>query len=569
VESLVFTGNRAVSPRRLRPLVETRPAGLLQAGRFRQEVLDRDLRILESFYRAEGYPDVVVGPAEIRFSADRTRVQIAIPIQEGLRLLVGDLTVEGARLLTTAELVAAIPLKPGGPWSEQRAEESRRILERLYARHGHLAAGVLLETDRREGRVEVVFRIREGEGTRIGRILVGGLLTTEERVVRQELPFGPGDPFDPEKLQEAERRLSELGLFERVEVGPLRPQPAPYADVDVTLREGRPWRLDLGAGYSTDQEWRTFLEVGHDNLFGTGRGASVRETLASKGDRSDLVYRARHLFDSAWQSEASLFREQWREIGYRRQTAGGTAGIQRPLFPDRLRGLRSFFTYRLNWVRRYDVDRTLAAADVVAGSQLVASLTPSLILDRRNNPGDPTRGSSHLLSLEVGDGVLGSEVNFVKFQLETRWFLDWLSPTVIALAGRLGLAAPYGGTPALDIADRFKAGGHTTIRGYPEDRVGPVDAVGNPAGGNGRLLLNAEWRFPVWRWLGGVLFVDSGTVTPEAGDLLRGSFKTGVGGGLRVGTPIGPLRVDVGYALNGLPRREDRWHVSFGIGHPF
>ncbi|MCP6725905.1 BamA/TamA family outer membrane protein, partial [Klebsiella pneumoniae] len=89
-------------------------------------------------------------------------------------------------------------------------------------------------------------------------------------------------------------------------------------------------------------------------------------------------------------------------------------------------------------------------------------------------------------------------------------------PTVIALSGRLGLAAPYGGSPALDIVDRFKAGGHTTSRGYPEDRVGPVDAVGNPAGGSGRLLLNAEWRFPVWRWLGGVLFVDSGTVTPEA-----------------------------------------------------
>ncbi|MFA5028660.1 MAG: BamA/TamA family outer membrane protein, partial [Candidatus Methylomirabilota bacterium] len=182
---------------------------------------------------------------------------------------------------------------------------------------------------------------------------------------------------------------------------------------------------------------------------------------------------------------------------------------------------------------------------------------------------EPRRGGSHLISLEVGAPVFGSEVHFTKFQLETRWYLDWLSPTVLALSGRLGLAAPFGGTPALDIDDRFKAGGITTVRGYPEDRVGPADAAGNPVGGNARALLNAEWRFPIWRWLGGALFVDAGTVTPEAGDLVRAKVKTGVGGGLRIATPIGPIRMDVGYALNTLPTREDRWQLTFGIGHPF
>jgi len=569
VEALRFTGNRAVSPGQLRPLIESRPTSLLEAGRFRQELLDRDLRVLEAFYHAEGYPEAAVGPAELSFSPDRSRVRIAVPIQEGPRLLVGRVAVEGTHLLAAAELLAAIPLKPGDPWSPQRAEEARRLAERLYARRGHLAAGVALETAREGERMDVRFRIQEGEAIRIGRIRVGGLLTTQEPVVRRELPFAPGDPFDPEKLQEAERRLAELGIFERVEVGPLRPEGTPYADVDVALREGRPWRLDLGAGYSTDQEWRGFLEVGHDNLFGGANSASLRETVASKGDRSDAVYRSRRLLGTPWEAEASLFREEWQEPGYRRQKAGITAGIQRPLPLQRLPGLRGFLTYRLNWVRRFEVDSTLAAADVVAGSQLVASLTPSLALDRRDDPGEPARGSSHLLSLELGDTAFGSEVKFVKFQLETRWYLDWLSPTVLALAGRLGMAAPYGGTPALDIDDRFKAGGRTSIRGYPEDRVGPVDAAGNPAGGNGRLLLNLEWRFPLWRWLGGVLFVDSGTVAPEADELLQGPWKTGTGAGLRVATPIGPLRVDAGYGLNGLSRRADRWQISFGIGHPF
>ena len=65
------------------------------------------------------------------------------------------------------------------------------------------------------------------------------------------------------------------------------------------------------------------------------------------------------------------------------------------------------------------------------------------------------------------------------------------------MAGRLGLAAPYGSTPALVIQDRFYAGGATTVRGYREDRLGPLDAHGNPVGGNAMALLNLEWRFPI------------------------------------------------------------------------
>ena len=68
-----------------------------------------------------------------------------------------------------------------------------------------------------------------------------------------------------------------------------------------------------------------------------------------------------------------------------------------------------------------------------------------LTLDRRDEPLDPTRGSFHQISLETGARLLGSDVQFVKGWLETRWFFKWPPPTVIALAGRLGLAAPYGG----------------------------------------------------------------------------------------------------------------------------
>ncbi len=583
VHEVAFEGNRSIPATRLRELIQTRPPGFLRRGLFRQDLLDRDVLVLKAFYLTQGFPEASVGPAQVQFSDDRLHAQIMIPISEGPRFVVGNVTVEKSAVVPVPEILDALPLKPGDPWTDERLGEGRRQLERLYGRLGYLRPQIDLEAIRQDGRMDVVVRIQEGSQTRVGRILISGLVSTQEQVIRREVPFKPGDPLNPEALTVAERRLARLGIFDSVEILPLPSPPPPFADVEFRVHEGRPWRLDFGGGYSTDELWRGFLEVGNDNLFGTGRGASLRETVTKDGDRTDAAYREPWLFGTPWSGDLTLFREEKQELGYFRNEAGGAVGAQHllldagyfgkqfagdPILYDRTRGLRGQLRYRLNWVRRSDVDPTLAPADVVAGSQLIGSLTPALTLDLRDSLLDPKHGSWHRVSVELGAPVFGSEVNFVKSELETVWLLDWLPPTTLALAGRLGLATPLGSTPALAIEDRFKAGGSTTIRGYPKDKVGPLDASGNPQGGNARLLFNFEWRTPIWRWLAGAIFLDTGTVVPTVADLGSAAFKTGVGAGIRLNTPVGPLRLDVGYALNPIPG-ESRWQLYFNIGHAF
>ncbi len=584
VEAVSFSGNDSLPSGELAQALQTRlPRFPFRSGAFRQDVLDRDLRVIAALYHGRGFPDVRVGPADLSFSDDRQRVRIAIPIVEGPRLTVGPVAVEGAHAVSTAEILAALPLATGDPWTQERVTQGERAIRALYARRGYLNPDLTTESVRREGAVHLLLRIRERRPTRLGRILVSGLTTTRAEVVKRELPLRPGDPLDPEAVTLAERRLVRLGIFDKVEVAPLPASPPAFSDVEFRLKEGRPWRLDFGGGYSTDGLWRGFLELGHDNLFGTGRGAGIRETVRSDGDRTDLSYREPYLFATPWQGDLTLFREHKREDGYKRQEAGGAVAAQRLLLEaehfgaqhtgdriaiDRTRGLRGQLAYRLNSVRRYEIDPSLAAADVVAGSQLVASLTPALTLDLRDSLINTTRGSRHLLSVEVGTSFLGSEVDFLKGQVETFWYADWLSPTVLVGAARIGLATPFGGTEALAIEDRFKAGGSTTIRGYPQDKVGPLDAVGNPVGGDARILLNLEWRLPIWSWLAAAAFVDTGTVAKNVRDLAIQDFKTGVGGGLRINTPVGAFRLDAGYALNRIPG-EDRWHIYFDFGHAF
>jgi outer membrane protein insertion porin family len=576
VETIAISGNQTIRTADLTERMATRLPGLLRPGIFRQDVLDRDLVTVAAHYRSQGFQDVVVGPADVRFSDDRQRAQIGIPIREGRRLLVGQRTVAGATVLSPREILAAIPFGVGDPWTAQRSTEAQRAIGRLYAQQGFLNAQTTIEvTETEDGHVELVFRIHEGTPTRVGRILVSGLVATQENVVRREIPFKPGDPFSPELLVETERRLSRLGLFERIQVGPLRPPQTPFADVEVTVREGKPWRVEFGVGYGTDRGWRGLLELGHDNLFGTGRSASIRQRVSEDwGDRTDLTFRTPWLFEMPVQGDATLFREREQELGYKRQSAGIAAGVLRELSREPLSDIvriRVGLRYQIERVRRYDIDPTLLAGgpdSIVEGSQIVARITPALILDHRDNLLDPGRGSLSTLSVDVAGPYLGSQVSFVRSRIETAWYLDWLAPVVIAVGARVGLAAPYGNSAALPIEDRFYAGGNSTVRGYEQDKIGPLDAGGNPTGGNGLTILNLEARFPVWRWVSGVAFVDSGAVVPEVGDLPSADFKTGVGGGMRIRTPVGPIRLDVGYALNSIPG-DNRWQLYFGIGQAF
>jgi outer membrane protein insertion porin family len=574
VESVTFTGNQAISGARLAKQIETSRPGLFHPGLFRQGLLDRDIGVVLAFLRSEGYAEATVGPAEVHFSDDRSRARIVIPVKEGPRLAVGVVTIEGARAVTRRELEAALPFKPGTPWEVRQPEDGQRAIERFYAGRGYDGAVVRVATSRQDGSVDIRYDVDEGEQTRIGRILLRGLLLARESVVRRTLPFRSGDVLIPDKLLAGQRRLSDFPAFDSVSIEPLRPPPKPFADVEVSVREKKPWHLDFGLGYSNADGARAFAEIGHDDVFGTGASVSITQHVSAGGDstrwaeRTDVLGRAPYVLGTPWWLDVDLFQQASGQLGYDLAQLGTWIDGHRDLFPERITGLRGDLRYRLESVRYSNVDPTLAASDVTPGQELIGSVTPVLTLDRRDEPLDTKRGSFHQIWIETGARIFGSDVQFVKGRLETRWFFEWPPPTVIALAGRLGLAAPYGGTPALAIQDRFFAGGATTVRGYRQDKLGPLDARGNPTGGNATAILNLEWRFPIWRWFGGAVFVDTGMVTPEISNMQWSAFKTGVGGGLRISTPVGPIRVDVGYGLEPVSG-ESRTQVYVTVGNPF
>ena len=582
VQSIAFEGATSLPAAKLQDQMQTRPAGLIPFGVFRglyvEEQLTRDIQVVRQYLRTQGFAAAEVGPPRTTFSDDRTHVAIVIPVVEGPRKKVAGVVVTGSKLVPLDLIHKAIGYRAGDPWDGIRAEEARRKIEQLYQRRGYRGTTVSLTTADTPDGFQATYAVQEGEVTRVGQILVSGLTVTKLEIVMRELPFKYGDPLTAVDLAEARRRLDATRLFDRVDVEAQGDPDAPYRDVAVALREAKPWRLEFGGGYSTDEGFRGFVTIGQDNLFGTGRSIALRERVSQKGDRTELEYREPWIFGTEWQAEAIAFRERKDEIGFVSDRLGTTLTLQRELLrelfrpeepTDHPRSLRGSLRYRLEQFRRHDIDPDLIQSGAIEErDDLVTSITPSLALELRDQPSDPRSGSFHYASFEVGTTALGGNVDFVKFRLEDSWLIPWPPPTVLAFSTRLGLAAPYGQSNALVIEDRFMAGGSTTVRGYKLDMVGPLDASGNPVGGNMQLLLNLEWRFPIYRWLGGVTFFDAGAVTPTIKDFSLNDFYPGVGGGLRITTPIGPIRLDVGYALRQVDQ-DNRIQVYLTIGQAF
>ena len=105
------------------------------------------------------------------------------------------------------------------------------------------------------------------------------------------------------------------------------------------------------------------------------------------------------------------------------------------------------------------------------------------------------------------------------------------------------------------------------MRGYPYQRLGPLDSSGNPLGGEAMLVGNLELRFPLWQELGGVVFVDAGNAYEDIDVMSFGDLRYTAGLGLRYNTPVGPLRVDWGFQLNPDPNAniaDNDFYLSVG-----
>ncbi len=607
LREVLFSGNLSFRARQLMDLMETRPRQGLRpgGGRLVDDVLDKDMGNLRSFYALAGFHQSRIAKPEIE--VDGSDISLTIGIQEGPQLKVASLLWEGVEALERSpseavsegaasveaeaasllfeEWLVTSPLKEGGPYHPRRVEEAVKSLTTLYRAAGFEWVQVEAEVSwPTESLADITVRVRRGPRMLLDRLIIRGNLETRTEVVRRFVGLKPGEPVSRSRLLEVERRLARLGIFSRVDVN-LSPGEVggTQRDVVVRIEEGRSRRVSYGLGYDSDDGPRGLLGFSHKNLWGRSYGFQLDARVSGTDERYRVLLTQPSLGAWGLPLTYSLFSFDEDRESFQQRSLGLRVEGRKELSFGRLGLAYDFRTIELE-----DVEEPLDRIDPLDREIEISSVIPSLLLDYRDDPFDPRRGWSTALELQYAFPAFSTGANFLKLFVQQTGYFDLGSFGVLAGSLRLGAIEPLEGRFSrvgeenpVPIGERFFAGGRTSHRAYERDLLG-IDGSTRlvetdpetggvellPIGGNGLLLANLEYRFPIVGTLGGTLFLDAGNIWRDWRSVDLDEVRYGAGLGLRYLSPIGPVRLEVGWNLDRqIGEESSEIHLTFG--NPF
>lgn len=618
-----LSGNASVPIEVLRPALTALEDGDI----FTAASLDAAAAGIRGIYLRRGFARVKVDAAANEASASPSgagRVKPAIVITEGPLMTIGTINFSGNTVVATETLAQRIGSRAGQPYYEPAIIQDRENVSAEYLNRGFADAAIEVVPTVVDGsRVDLVFKVTEGPQSIVDHVLIVGNVRTDLRVIEREVQLKEGEPLGLEALFETRRRLGALGLFRRVTIAEMPHGESQRRDVLITVEEAPPTTIGYGGGLELSERLargeggaaedrfelapRGFFEVGRRNLGGKNRSVnlytrlSLRSDFDEDGDGNPFgfaeyrvigTYREPRTFGWAADVTITAAVEQGVRSTFNFARKGTNAEILRRLSPR----TRATARYTFATTRIFDQQLTeaeeQARIDRVFPQVRLSALSSSIARDTRDDALEPTRGFFLSGEGSVAARALGGDVGFMKSYLQAQGYRRLFADRRIILAGRLGLGMADGfprevptvdadGNRILEViedlpaSERFFAGGDTTVRGFALDRVGSdrtLTAAGFPRGGNGLVLLNAELRVPVWRDLGAAFFVDSGNVFERVTQIDVADLRTTLGLGIRYRSPVGPLRLDVGFKLD---RKEfagileDRQAFHFSFGHAF
>jgi outer membrane protein assembly factor BamA len=452
-------------------------------------------------------------------------------------------------------------------------------------------------------------------------VIIAGELRTREGIIESALHFRPGDVLDPDKLAESQRNLQTLGIFTRVTVEPLVPTHVDAEkDVVVSVDERPTYEITAGPGFSLVDGPRAAGEFVWSNVSGLGVDFVVQGKLnyfnwsypvlfapsgpdqlqpqpglAGFGGHVNVGLRDPRLyFAQPYQvaAHADVVAERVNRPAYRFSRFAVLGGLDWRVAGPLTFGF-SLSPFEVDDIRKQQGLETiitrLSQTDLQQlrfedGITRLATLTPALTLDLRDNASSPHSGFLLAATTEVAHDLGGNFSTFyAKPTVTANVYVPLTARVTLALSARGGRVYPLESNSYTVPPKRFFLGGANTLRGYPEDGLTPDDrrtvldkevqncqALSNPVGcseaakvaeqgallpsegGQAFVLYKGELRFPVVGDLEGGLFVDAGNLWLDTrfANLRPGNLVYTPGAGIRYGTPVGPIALDVGINPN-------------------
>ncbi len=577
VQGIKFSGNKSISSGILGLLMETKSVGGFarifgkRGPEFSSDVLTQDLDRIKSFYQREGFLDAKIGAVSENADKSKKTVKLVIPVDEGrpirIRAVTYTLTpptnlAEDAFQRIVKNFTRSRLAAPQSRFRDSAVMLDQLALVRAMGNIGYpyATAAPELSVSRADFLVDLNWKIASGPRCVFGDLRVVGVTQIPGRLIERQSACHIGDTFRLRLVEQSQQQVYGLGVFQVATVTPtFTASRDSVVPVEIFVKDSKRFTTKLGLGYGTEDQFRVFSESKFLGFMGGARALA----LSIKHSYLEPYHVTATVTQPAFPTprttvSVSPFLWRQREPSFTVNRFGGSIGAVHQ-FSRRLGGS---VTYSLEQVK---VDQSILTAvldssglgDVYNKSQIIFGSS----FDNSGPMFNPRHGFYNANSFAISGLGFGSKTRYTKLLIDLRRYQP-LSLFVFATRIKLGGIRPYGDASVVPVEERFYSGGSSSVRGWARSELGPLEA-GIPVGGLSLLEGSAELRFPIVGILSGVVFGDLGNVWTESYTYKLAEIRYAAGAGIRITTPIGPIRLDVARPVADIDKKI-QIHVSVG-----
>ncbi len=565
VRKVVFKGNKTLSEDFLLERMVLKEVSFIEKKLtkneptlYNRELLNLDLQRLVGIYQSEGFLDIKAKIEPLKINDKKQTLKITFDIDEGEPIVIDSLqvhlavdTVDVNLDSLSKKVTRKLLLTKKKRFRDEDLNTDVSFIEDAFKNMGYAYVKVDydLHINLEKSTTHIHYAVDPGPLSYIGETTIEGNVHLKEKFLQKQISYEKGELYDKSKLSKTRENLYELQLFRVVSVLPdtdpkTEKSPIP---VKIYLEEAPRLTTKFGAGYGTEDKFRAFVDLNMRGLFGGARRVNLY--LKHSGIEpysASLRWIQPQFFGKKSSITLNPFIMRNSEPGYDTRTLGLNVPVTYNFNPR----LTSTLTYYFEKVQQFLEPGDASQVDMENDKFLYdkSGMQLSTIFNNSKPMFSPTKGMNITAGYKYNGYILGGNFSYHRVWAD---FRNYQKIGDVVLAYRVMAGGVHSGdsTGFIPVEDRFYSGGSNSIRGWNRSELGPKRESGTPIGGKSVFEANIEARHHLFWRLSGVVFIDAGNVWRNSFEYKFDNLAYAVGGGLRVETPIGPIRFDIGFPV--------------------
>ncbi|MFA6770591.1 MAG: BamA/TamA family outer membrane protein [Bacteroidales bacterium] len=539
---------------------------------YSSELVNADLQRLVSIYQSEGFIDATATLLPLKVNDKKQTVNITIEIEEGRPVIVDSISFitkdnfPKEKMDSIAQIVIQkFNLLKKGIFRDQSLLVDIDFIKNEFRNLGYayIKVDYNLNLDIENYLTDIEYVIDPGELCYVGETIIEGYDKRTKKTILKQISYKKGELYNKSMLEKTRENLYSLQLFKVVSVLPITDAETLKNPIPVTiyLEKAPRFSSTYGIGYGTEDKFRASTNLNFKGFLGAARRLNLNIKHSSiKPYSINLRWIQPQFIGKKSSIIVNPFIEREKEPGYDIHSYGFNIPVNYQITSV----INSTFTYYLKNVKHYVEMGDTLGLDPENNKFLYnkSGIVISAFLNNYEPQLSPTKGTFLSLAFKLNGYLFGGVFNYSRLWGEFRQYQE-VGNVVFAFRTLVGVIHSRDSSKYVPVEDRFYSGGSNSVRGWNRSELGPKRESGTPLGGKSILEANIEARVPLFWRISGVAFIDAGNVWSDSFKYRLGELAYAIGAGIRIKTPIGPIRFDVGFPV-GNEKKNPQFILSVG-----